>query len=365
MSTARAEPAEDAVAPRAPAPVPSPVSPALDFAAGTSSGIASLLVGQPLDTVKVRLQTQPRTSLWRRGGIEAACEVSSRQLYYKGAAHALVRVVREEGIAGLYKGVLGVALMNASVFTSYKYAMNAMLPHPDAEATLAQVTLAGSASGIFTSFITTPIDRLKILQQSTSVGQARQPSLLSLVRSLPPTSLYRGWTATVLRDTGYGPYFLVYEYFVRGGTLGLFGGGDKERERGRAGGPSGGGADLVDEAERVVLGGEDGQVAASATRVLVAGGLAGIVGWGCTFPIDVVKTKMQSLPPPDPSSSPSSSSSSRSAHPYATVRSTIAAVLRESGPRGFVTGLAPTLVRSVPVNMVTFAVFELVVATFR
>ena len=64
-------------------------------------------------------------------------------------------------------------------------------------------------------FITTPIDRLKILQQSTSVGQARQPSLLSLVRSLPPTSLYRGWTATVLRDTGYGPYFLVYEYFVR------------------------------------------------------------------------------------------------------------------------------------------------------
>ncbi|GAA5916974.1 hypothetical protein JCM8208_003228 [Rhodotorula glutinis] len=360
MSTARAEPAEHAVAPLATA-----VSPALDFAAGTSAGIASLLVGQPLDTVKVRLQTQPRTSLWRGGGIEAACEVSSRQLYYKGAAHAFVRVVREEGIAGLYKGVtspmLGVALMNASVFTSYKYTMNAMLPHPDAEATLGQVALAGSASGIFTSFITTPIDRLKILQQSTSVGQARQPSLLSLVRSLPPTSLYRGWTATVLRDTGYGPYFLVYEYFVRCGTLGLFGGGEKARAGG--GGASGAPADLVDEAERVVLGGEDGQVAASATRVLVAGGLAGIVGWGCTFPIDVVKTKMQSLPPPDPSSSPSSSP--RSAHPYATLRSTVAAVLRESGPRGFVTGLAPTLVRSVPVNMVTFAVFELVVATFR
>ncbi|GAA5838063.1 hypothetical protein JCM9279_004115 [Rhodotorula babjevae] len=364
MATARAEPAEHAVAPAAPPAAPSAVSPALDFAAGTSAGIASLLVGQPLDTVKVRLQTQPRTSLWRGGGIEAACEVSSRQLYYKGAAHAFVRVVREEGLAGLYKGVtspmLGVALMNASVFTSYKFAMNAMLPHPDAEATLAQVALAGSASGVFTSFITTPIDRLKILQQSTSVGQARQPSLLSLVRSLPPTSLYRGWTATVLRDTGYGPYFLVYEYVVRGGTLGLFGGG----ARGGAGrGPSGGGADLVDEAERFVLGGEDGQVAASATRVLMAGGLAGIVGWGCTFPIDVVKTKMQSLPPPDPSSS--SSSSPRSTHPYATLRSTVAAVLRESGPRGFVTGLAPTLVRSVPVNMVTFAVFELVVATFR
>ena len=43
--------------------------------------------------------------------------------------------------------------MNASVFTSYKYTMNAMLPHPDAEATLGQVALAGSASGIFTSCV--------------------------------------------------------------------------------------------------------------------------------------------------------------------------------------------------------------------
>lgn len=49
--------------------------------------------------VKVRLQTQQRVSSWRGGGgIEAACEVSTRQLYYKGAAHAFVRVVREEGV---------------------------------------------------------------------------------------------------------------------------------------------------------------------------------------------------------------------------------------------------------------------------
>ncbi|BGP39524.1 hypothetical protein JCM10449v2_003475 [Rhodotorula kratochvilovae] len=246
--------------------------------------------------------------------------------------------------------------MNASVFTSYKFAMNAMLAHPDAEPTLAQITLAGSASGIFTSFITTPIDRLKILQQSTSVGSSRQPSLLSLLRTLPLTSLYRGWTATVLRDTGYGPYFLVYEYVARGGNFGLFGGGGA-----RAGERRHTKANLVDEVESEVFGSE-GQAAASAARVLVAGGLAGIVGWGCTFPLDVVKTKIQSIPPP--SSSASSSAVTRP-HPYSTVRSTIRAVVRESGWRGFVTGLGPTLVRSVPVNMVTFAVFELVVATFR
>lgn len=48
---------------------------------------------------------------------------------------------------------LGVALMNASVFTSYKYAMNLLLSSsPEAtEPTLAQITAAGSASGVFTS----------------------------------------------------------------------------------------------------------------------------------------------------------------------------------------------------------------------
>ncbi|GAA6051790.1 hypothetical protein JCM3770_004973 [Rhodotorula araucariae] len=338
---------EQAAAPRA----PSAVSPALDFAAGTVAGVASLLTGHPFDTVKVRLQTQPHPTGVRGGSVEAACEVASRQLYYRSAAHAFVRVVREEGLSGLYKGVtgpmLGVALMNASVFTSYKFAMNAMLPHPDAEPTLTQITLAGSASGIFTSFITTPIDRIKILQQATSVGSTGQPSLFSLVRALPPTSLYRGWTATVLRDTGYGPYFLVYEYVARGGNFGLYRGGAGPGDRRHTK------ADLVDEVESEVFGTE-GEAGASAARVLVAGGLAGIVGWGCTFPLDVVKTKMQSLPHPSPASGP-----------YATLRSTVRAVLRESGWRGFVTGLGPTLVRSVPVNMVTFAVFELVVATFR
>lgn len=53
--------------------------------------------------------------------------------------------------------------MNASVFTSYKYTMNALLSRdarardcagdggPDPEPTLLQITAAGSASGVFTS----------------------------------------------------------------------------------------------------------------------------------------------------------------------------------------------------------------------
>ncbi|BGP55072.1 hypothetical protein JCM8202v2_002666 [Rhodotorula sphaerocarpa] len=330
---------------------------------------------------------------------------------------------KKASVSGLYKGVtspmLGVALMNASVFTSYKYTMNLLLPGSDAEPNLWQITAAGSASGVFTSLITTPIERIKILQQSLprsssspnqlaqgltpSAGAAPPSSLSATSRSRPPPhppstwtllrtlslpSLYRGWSATVLRDVGYGPYFLVYEYVVRGGTLGLF-----PSVLGSGGGASGRHykKDLKEEIDGEVFGigegvGEDGQKqeGASTARVLVAGGLAGIVGWGCTFPVDVVKTKIQSVPPaPPPSlhlrgsaSTPASSPSSPPAPkatpsatatptPYTSIRATIAATLHESGWRGFVAGLGPTLVRSVPVNMVTFAVFELVVATFR
>ncbi|GAA6014063.1 hypothetical protein JCM10207_000224 [Rhodosporidiobolus poonsookiae] len=342
-----------------PRDAPPPVSPTLDFFAGTVAGIASLLTGHPFDTVKVRLQTQPTG----RDG----------ERYYRNAVHAFARVVKEEKVVGLYKGVTspmaGVAVMNASVFTSYKLAMNALLSTPDAEPTLVQITAAGAFSGIFTSLITTPIERLKILQQSSSVGSSRStPSTASLLRILPLRELYRGFLPTLLRDTAYGPYFLVYEYVARGGSFGLLDGRGRGERHVKA--------DLAEEVESELFGSE-GQEGAGAVRVLVAGGLAGIAGWGCTFPIDVLKTKMQSVPYPPPSplspslstqpslSSPPAPLPPPSSHPYATLRSAFSATLRESGWHGFVAGLGPTLVRSVPVNMVTFAVFELVVSTFR
>ncbi|GAA5973159.1 hypothetical protein JCM21900_003680 [Sporobolomyces salmonicolor] len=339
----------------APAPAAAPISPLLDFFAGTVAGIASLLTGHPFDTIKVRLQTQRQVT-------------DGREKYYRNAWHAFARVVREEKVGGLYKGVtspmLGVALINASVFSSYKFAMNLQLSSPSEEPTLGQITVAGAASGVFTSFITTPIERLKILQQASTPSASSQPSLLTLLRSNSLRSLYRGFLPTLLRDVAYGPYFLVYEYIVRGGNFGRVGGKGGGEEGRRHVKP-----DLAEEVENELFGPDK----ASPGRVLLAGGAAGIVGWGCTFPLDVVKTKMQAtslpssfsfVPLPSSPSSTSSPNPPTPPHPYATLRSTIIASYREAGLKGFVAGLGPTLVRSVPVNMVTFAVFELVVATF-
>ncbi|KAK4705037.1 hypothetical protein P7C70_g1162, partial [Phenoliferia sp. Uapishka_3] len=109
-------------------------------------------------------------------------------------------------------------------------------------------------------------------------------------------------------------------------------------------------------------------------RLLAAGGAAGVVGWGITFPVDVVKSRMQASEPYLPASRPSPSSLfaplsslslERLPHPYQTTFSTFVNSYRAGGLSVFTCGLGPTLLRSIPVNMVCFCVFEAVVGAFR
>ena len=62
--------------------------------AGFAAGLATLLVGQPFDTLKVRLQTSSTSTLW----------------------YSVTQCLRNEGVAGLYKGtspqILGAAVQH-------------------------------------------------------------------------------------------------------------------------------------------------------------------------------------------------------------------------------------------------------------
>ncbi|PFH50954.1 hypothetical protein AMATHDRAFT_80541 [Amanita thiersii Skay4041] len=323
------------------------LDPTIDFIAGTLSGIAGLIVGYPFDTVKVRFQSPA---------------IAGK---YKSTLHALVTIIREERFVGLYKGITSplatAALLNGVVFASYRFFMKLQLENGESVPTLTQIGLAGVGSGIVSTLVTTPTELIKIRQQDQLVRTSPRQVALQILRESGIRGLYRGVTATALRDTGYGAYFAAYEATCRyfsatppSGQLPIT-------------------SNIKNEMESL-----------SWPALMVAGGVAGIVGWIATFPFDVVKTRMQGTvqaqpttasytPLPTTNVNPltplvNSHHSGRGSapeqghtNPYRTVYSTIINSYRTEGIGVFFRGLAPTLIRAIPVNMVTFVVFETVI----
>ncbi|KAK7685802.1 hypothetical protein QCA50_011148 [Cerrena zonata] len=303
--------------------VPPTISPLLDFFAGTVAGSVALAVGFPFDTVKVRFQNP---------------SVAHK---YRSTVHALTTIAREEGPRALFRGIASplatAAPLNGLVFSSYRLFMHSQLDSDETDPSLRQVALAGAGSGIVASLITTPVELIKIHQQSQQSPVHGQKPLsaaqvaLSIVRKHGVRGLYRGITATALRDVGYGAYFAAYE-----ATLMYF----PSRKPSPHDHSS-----LMSEADSTIA-------SHSWPALLTAGGLAGIAGWLGTFPFDVIKTRIQST------------LGSGSENPYRNTWSTVVHSYRQEGFGVFFRGLAPTLVRAIPVNMVTFATFEMVIHIF-
>ncbi|KAF4610872.1 hypothetical protein D9613_007212 [Agrocybe pediades] len=309
------------------------LNPTVDFVAGTIAGMASLVVGFPFDTVKVRFQNP---------------EISSR---YRSTFQAITTIVREERFIGLYKGITSplatVALMNGLVFASYRFLLKLQLPTPETVPTITQIALAGAGCGIISSIITTPTELIKIRQQSQLTQTTARQVAFQIFREAGVRGLYRGITATALRDCGYGAYFAAYEATCRYFSSPI----------------------TTPNSSTVIAQLENEYTSLSWPALLLAGGVAGIAGWVATFPLDVVKTRMQgSHPILTPSPSPPGvtapllkPSDMKDSNPYRSVSSTILNSYREEGIKVFFRGLSPTLIRAIPVNMVTFAVFEAVV----
>lgn len=308
-------------------------SPLVDFVAGTAGGIASLLVGQPFDIVKTRLQAQ---SAFSSGRVENSLSspLLTRSLpssspatprLYRSATDAFRIIVRDEKFLGLFKGVtgpmIGVAAMNASIFGSYGLALRWQTQGEAANGpTLGQILLAGCASGLVSALITSPIELIKIREQMEISGQGARPHPVKIAKQLwakggiiGQQGLYRGFRLTCLRDLGYGPYFLCYEVLNRL-LLSLHG------------------------ASPIDGGAASSQL--SNIELAISGAVAGVLAWLSTFPIDCVKTRVQASTQP------------------ASIVSAVQEVWAESGFRGFWRGVGPTVIRAIPVNATLFVVYE-------
>ncbi|XP_061788432.2 cAMP-dependent protein kinase type II-alpha regulatory subunit-like isoform X2 [Nerophis lumbriciformis] len=188
---------------------PQPISPMKNFFAGGFGGVCLVFAGHPLDTIKVRLQTQAKPK-------------PGESLMYAGTIDCFKKTLAKEGVKGLYKGmaapVIGVTPMFAVCFFGFGLGKKLQQKNPEDILTYPQLFAAGMLSGIFTTAIMTPGERIKcLLQIQASSGEVKYAGPMDCVKQLYRESgirgIYKGTALTLMRDVpASGMYFTSYEW---------------------------------------------------------------------------------------------------------------------------------------------------------
>ncbi|KAH7353467.1 mitochondrial carrier domain-containing protein [Plectosphaerella cucumerina] len=281
------------------------------FAAGGFGGVCAVVVGHPFDLVKVRLQTADK------GVYSSALDVVRKSIARDGLARGLY--------AGVSAPLVGVTPMFAVSFWGYDLGKSLVrsvsAPIPDGQPlTIAQVSAAGFFSAIPMTAITAPFERVKVILQvqSQKLKPGEKPRYTGgtdVVRQLYAEgglrSVFRGSVATLARDgPGSAAYFAAYEYIKRRLTP-------------------------VDP----VTGKPAGDI--SLLAITAAGAAAGVAMWIPVFPVDTVKSRLQT------------------AEGNVTLSGVVKEVYARGGYKAFFPGFGPALARAVPANAATFLGVEL------
>lgn len=213
--------------------------------------------------------------------------------------------------------IAGVTPMYAVCFLGFGIGKKLQQKTPDQVLTLGQLFNAGMLSGVFTTAIMAPGERVKCLLQ-VQAANPNAPALYSgpidcakkLYRQGGIRSIYKGTAATLMRDVpSSGTYFASYEWLQKRLT-------PEGKSR----------SDL------------------SIGRTILAGGTAGILNWMVAIPADVLKSRLQTAP--------------EGTYPKG-VRDVFRHLIREEGIKGLYKGATPVFLRAFPANAACFCGFEM------
>jgi len=162
---------------------------AADFWAGYLSGAIGILVGNPLDLLKTRLQAGP-----------------SHVPDISPSTHSPTRIQRLSLLAkGSAAPILGYGALNALLFMTYNRSMGLMHEDPANPSSLTKTWVAGAVAGLATFVVSAPTELIKCRAQvsrdrSSSLEIARQ-----IWKDGGLRGMYWGGGVTSLRDSvGYG-----------------------------------------------------------------------------------------------------------------------------------------------------------------
>ncbi|KAI0458947.1 mitochondrial carrier [Xylaria acuta] len=366
-----------------------------DFWAGYISGAAGIIIGNPLDVKKVRLQAGrspssqtlpagPTLSSHRRRSSPSSRPPASPLI--PSTLHPLTRSTapgspsssasslltkhfppKSSLVAGTAAPILGYGFLNGILFAAYTRTEDvlnrALLPSasnisnsnaPGSSTTgsnLWATWLAGAVGGLSIWVISTPTELIKTKAQLASPSTAQTHFLTSnltqssswgitctILRREGIRGLYCGGVVTALRDSiGYGFYFWAYELCGRIMTAQLAPSSVVTKD----GNSKGNGAEFVQET----------------AKVLLCGGIAGVVTWASIYPLDVIKTRVQRQVSLDQATTPLLGTAKRKG----AVR--IAKdTYRQEGMQAFFRGFGSCSLRAFIVNAAQWGVYELVMS---
>ncbi|KAG0097025.1 Mitochondrial carrier protein ymc2 [Podila epicladia] len=298
---------------------------------------------------------------------------------YTGTLDCVKQTLAKEGIKGFYKGTT-TPLVGVGACVSIQFVtLQAMKRHyndkngPTANGFLtnSQLYIAGAASGITNSIISGPVEHIRTRLQVQTGAPAAIESGVAKVASIAAGNaaeaavatsnvqnavkvaaesassnaaknalfftgpvdalqkiyaqhglrgIFKGQAVTMVREfQGYGAYFAAYEYLVQR-------------------------AMRLENKERSEL---------STVKVVAYGACAGYAMWTTVYPIDVIKSKLQT------------DGFTSSTRQYSSAIDCARQTLAKEGVAGFFKGFAPCILRAAPANAVTFLGFEMAMRMLR
>ncbi|KAG1466821.1 hypothetical protein G6F56_004616 [Rhizopus delemar] len=304
-----------------------------DLFFGSVAGMVGKFAEYPFDTIKVRLQTQPLD-----------------QPHFSGPWDCFKSTIKQEGFKGLFTGLssplVGSMIENAALFVGYRQIQRVIREYSTSQEELEkqrnipdedlpplkinQLITAGAASGALASIILTPVELIKCKLQ-VQVGAAAVASsyqqftgpfhvIQHVIRSHGITGFYRGFLATLLRETGGGAFWFGTYEFVCAQFV-------KKRQA---------------ETNKPFL-----KKDLSPVELMIGGGLGGMAYNASLFPVDVIKSQMQT------------DEQLMSAKGQRTFCQTAKDIYSAGGYKAFYRGCGITVARSAPTSAIIFLTYEL------
>lgn len=267
-------------------------------------GVAQVLVGQPFDTTKVRIQSSPNPQTSPIEVIRSLLKNEGPMAFYKGTLLPLI------GIGACVSIQFSVNEYMKRVFTYVNGGPNRM--------DSLQFLLAGGAGGFANGFLASPIEHVRIrlqIQTGAANGSPLYKGPFDVLRHLHQTggisTIFRGLVPTLYRESfGIGVYFMTFEALVQN-TMHKY---------------------------------HIARNQVESWKLCLFGGLAGYAMWITVYPFDIVKSKLQT--------------DTLGHWKYKNSADVIRSIWAAQGWRGFFVGFTPTILRAAPANAATFVAFE-------